>query len=137
MITKEELKAYIRLTQEVESLEELIERLQSKKDNIGATTLTAAAAGSGSPDKMASNIARLDDLLVLYHEKLERWLIQQKKIEEAIDTLPEKEKTIMHYRYLMGLEWEEITYRMRYSWQHTHRIHAAALKRLKDETQCD
>lgn len=135
MVTKEDLKAYIRLTEEIDSLEEMIERLQSKKDSIGAAKLSAAASGSATPDKMASNMARLDELQNRYHEKLEYWLMQQQIITEAIDSLPEREQLLMRYRYLMGMEWEQIAAKMRYSWRQTHRIHASALKILKDGTQ--
>lgn len=132
MITKEELKAYIQLTKEIESLEEMIKRLQLKKDNIKATR-PSFQSGAASSDKMAGNLAKLDELLVLYHEKLEQWLILQKKITEAVEELPEPEKTVVYYRYLMGLEWVEVASRLHYSWQWTHKLHARALNILAEQ----
>ena len=137
MITKEELKEQIRLKQEIADLKENIEKLRLQAQSISATRITGAPAGSGSPDKIADNLARVDNLIQHYQQKVERLLIQQKRIEEAIESLPANERLLMRYRYINGLDWIDVAANMNYSWQHTHRIHAKALAKLKDEIECD
>ena len=136
MITKEELKEHIRLKQEIADLKENIEKLWLQAQSISATRITGAPAGSGSPDKIADNLARVDNLIQHYQQKVERLLIQQKRIEEAIESLPANERLLMRYRYIDGLDWIDVAANMNYSWRHMHRIHSKILKKLKDGTQC-
>lgn len=136
MITKEELKEHIRLKQEIADLKENIEKLRLQAQSISATRITGAPAGSGSPDKIADNLARVDNLIQHYQQKVERMLIQQKRIEEAIESLPANERLLMRYRYIDGLDWIDVAANMNYSWRHMHRIHSEILKKLKDGTQC-
>lgn len=136
MITKEELKSHIRLVQEIVDLQENITRLQMQAESISATRISGAPSGSGSPDKIASNLARVDELINYYHQKMEQALIQQKRIEEAIEGLPDKERMLMRYRYIDGLDWVNVAANMNYSWRNMHRIHARILEKLKDGIQC-
>lgn len=135
MITKEELKEHIRLKQEIADLKENIEKLRIQAQSISATRITGAPAGSGSPDKIADNLARVDNLIQHYQQKVERLLIQQKRIEEAIESLPASERLLMRYRYIDGLNWIDVAANMNYSWQGTHKIHARALKRLSEQKE--
>ena len=132
MITKEELKSHIRLVQEIVDLQENITRLQLQAESISATRISGVPSGSGSPDKIASNLARVDELINYYHQKMEQALIQQKRIEEAIEGLPDKERLLMRYRYIDGMDWVDVASRMHYSWKQTHRIHARALKKISE-----
>ena len=50
------------------------------------------------------------------------------RIERLID---EDEKDVLMYRYIKLMKWEDICVRIGHSWQHTHRIHARALKNFK------
>ena len=133
MITKEELKEHIRLKQEIADLKENIEKLRLQAQSISATRITGAPAGSGSPDKIADNLARVDNLIQHYQQKIERLLIQQKRIEEAIESLPANERLLMRYRYIDGLDWIDVAANMNYSWQWMHKMHARILKKLSEK----
>jgi len=135
LITKEKLKEHYRLKQETVELEETIEKLQLQAQSVGATRITGAPAGSGSPDKITDNLARIEKLIQYYQQKLEKLLIQQKRIEEAIESLPANERLLMRYRYIDGMEWVDVAANMNYSWRQTHRMHARALEKLKDDIQ--
>lgn len=141
MITKEELKEHYRLKQETVEIEETIKRLQLQAQSVSATKITGAPAGSGSPDKIADNLSRIEKLIQYYQQKLEKLLIQQKQIEEAIESLPTNERLLMRYRYIDGLDWVDVAANMNYSWQWMHKIHARILKKLsgkdKEATQSD
>ena len=132
MITKEELKSHVRLVQEIADLKENITRLQLQAESISATRISGAPSGSGSPDKIAANLARVDELVNYYQQKMEQALVQQKRIEDAIEGLPDKERLLMRYRYIDGMDWVDVASRMHYSWKQTHRIHGRALNLLKD-----
>jgi len=132
LITKEELRGHYRLKQETIELEETIEKLQLQAQSVGATRITGAPTGSGSPDKITDNLARIEELILYYQQKLEKLLIQQKRIEEAIESLPVNERLLMRYRYIDGLEWVDVAAKMNYSWRQTHRIHGMALKRIEN-----
>ncbi len=135
MITKEELKEHIRLKQEIADLKENIEKLRLQAQSISATRITGAPAGSGSPDKIADNLARVDNLISYYHTKLNQCLVEQQRIEQAIASLPDVERLLMRYRYIDGLNWIDVAAKMNYSWQGTHKIHARALKRLLEQKE--
>lgn len=141
MITKEELKEHYRLKQETVELEETIKKLQLQAQSVSVTKITGAPAGSGSPDKIADNLSRIEKLIQYYQQKLEKLLIQQKRIEEAIESLPTNERLLMRYRYIDGLDWVDVAANMNYSWQWMHKIHARILKKLsgkdKEATQSD
>ena len=135
MITKEELKEHIRLKQEIADLKENIEKLRLQAQSISATRITGAPAGSGSPDKIADNLARVDNLISYYHTKLNQCLVEQQRIKQAIASLPDVERLLMRYRYIDGLNWIDVAAKMNYSWQGTHKIHARALKRLLEQKE--
>ena len=135
MITKEELKSHIRLVQEITDLQENITRLQLQAESISATRISGAPSGSGSPDKIASNLARVDELINYYQQKMEQALVQQKRIEEAIEELPDKERLLMRYRYIDGMDWVNVAANINYSWQGTHKIHARVLKKLAEQKE--
>ena len=90
---------------------------------------------SGSPtsnDKLGNILWKIQEKEIRYLAKLDIILNEEKDIEQVIDTLKDsRERTIMRYRYISGLEWEEVCVKSHYSWQHTHRLHADALKKLK------
>lgn len=135
MITKEELKSHVRLVQEIADLKENITRLQLQAESISATRIYGAPSGSGSPDKIASNLARVDELVNYYQQKMEQALVQQKRIEDAIEGLPDKERLLMRYRYIDGMDWVSVAANINYSWQGTHKIHARALKKLAEQKE--
>ncbi len=132
MITKEELKSHIRLVHEIADLQENITRLQLQAENISATRISGVPSGSGSLDKIASNLARVDELINYYQQKMEQALTLQKRIEEAIDEMPDNERILMRYRYIDGMAWIDIASRMHYSWKQIHRIHARILKKISE-----
>lgn len=55
-----------------------------------------------------------------------------KEITDRIEDLSdEDEKDVLMYRYIKLMKWEDIAVKMNFSWQHTHKIHAQALKNFK------
>ena len=74
-----------------------------------------------------------DELREVYERKRAKLASDLKEIEDAIATLGPTERTLMRLRYIDGLSWRAVCTRICYSWQQTHRIHAQALIKLKDQ----
>lgn len=136
-MTKEELKFCFKLQEQKRLLQETMQRLEEDMALISSPRLDgmprASSANSGGPAE-ALAIAHAD-LQAKYEEKLRDLRVLQLRVEAFINTLPSREQTVMRLRYIDGLEWEEVCWRAHYSWTHTHRLHAEALKRLKKVEQ--
>jgi len=140
MITKEELKEHCRLVCEIRDMQEEIKQLQSLRQSVGATKYNSIG-GSENGDAIGKKLAKLDDLMEFYVLKIEERILQQEKIEKAIENLPVVERRLMRYRYIDCLDWVNVAANLNYSWKQTHRIHRRALNRLKmahnDTPNCD
>lgn len=104
-MTKEELRDYQPLKQELTNLEALAYKLERHED---------------------------DDLAALYRKKRQALAEQLRAIEEALETLGPTERTLMRLRYIEGLSWQAVSLRIHYSWKQTHRIHKNALRKLSE-----
>lgn len=69
----------------------------------------------------------------LYDEKRQSLEAKLTAIEEAIETLDYTERQLMRLRYIEGKEWHQVSRLINYSDQQTHRIHARALRKLRDK----
>lgn len=124
------LKSYLKNKQAVKRIEEQLEELRMNK-------MYPSVINDGMPhgtDKrdLSDYAARVDELeRELIKKRYER-IVSFQNVQAAIEDLEdETEKDLLTYRYLKGIKWEEIAVEMGYSWQHIHKIHATALKKLK------
>lgn len=67
------------------------------------------------------------------NDEIIKGLKEMQSIENIIEGLDEKEKLLMRYRYINGLKWETICYKMDYKWRHIHNIHSSILRKLSDK----
>ena len=105
-MTKEELRDYSAIKRELTALEVLGRKIERH----GSSALRS-----------------------LYEEKRAKLSGDLLAIENAIEGLNPTERTLMRLRYIEGLSWQAICTRISYSWQQTHRIHARALRQIKDK----
>lgn len=125
------LKSYLRDKQAVRRIEEQLAELRLSKLSPGMSMGDGMPHGSDMRD-LSDYAAKVDELeRELIRKRYDR--IQSfRKVQAAIEEIEdETEKDLLTYRYLKGMKWEEIAVEMGYSWQHIHKIHAAALKNLK------
>ena len=108
-MTKEELREYRPIKQELQHLDALARRLERNED---------------------------DDLAALYRTKRQELAGQLRAVEAALETLGPTERTLMRLRYIEGLSWQAVSMRIHYSWKQTHRIHKNALRKLADRKTC-
>lgn len=111
-MTKEQLRSYQDIKKEKRHIEQMLRILEKR------------------PESEQENLRPLREL---YREKLDALVALQVSIENAIDSLGPVEREIFRYRYIDGLEWHQVCAKINYSWQQTHRIHKAALIKLKNQ----
>ena len=128
-MTKEFLKEHIKKLSEAEGLKYEIDNMYH---TIKSPIITGMpSAHSPDADKIGIVLSKIQEKEIRYLAKLDIILSEEKEIEKVIDSLEDsRERTVMRYRYISGLEWEEVCVKAHYSWQHTHRLHADALNKL-------
>lgn len=128
-MTKEFLKEHIDKLAEADQLKNELDSLYIM---LKSPVITGMPGGhSADADKIGNVVAKIEEKEARYLGKLNVILNEEKVIEKAIDELKDaRERTVMRYRYISGYIWEEICVKAHYSWQHIHRLHASALKKL-------
>lgn len=128
-MTKEFLKEHIKKLSEAEGLKFEIDNMYQTLRSPVITGMPSAH--SLDADKIGIVLSKIQEKEIRYLAKLDVILSEEEEIEKFIDSLEDsRERTVMRYRYISGLEWEEVCVKAHYSWQHTHRLHANALNKL-------
>lgn len=131
-MTKEFLKSYQAMKREREQLENEIKTLDAKLKAPRVQNLTGMPA-SHNGTGLDESVARLIELKERYKQLEIRIAIDMLRIEDAIQRLDPTLRTIMRYRYIDGLKWEEVCCKVNYSWQNIHILHKKALQEIKRE----
>lgn len=123
---KEYLWGYQRALRKQRELEEEI--CQLRLDTMVPSLIQDGMPhGSGGGD-LSGYAARVDGLLEELRELVGEKLDIRREISRKIEEMGnETEGTLLRYRYIMGLKWEDIAVKMGYTWQHIHRLHGRAL----------
>lgn len=134
-MTQQELQNYIDLKAEAAELRQRLDELKEEKDGLRASQITGMPRASGGPSggpaaAVATQIVHLEEL---YLRKLSDVLRALQRIEEAIKTLPPRERRLIRNRYQEGLTMEDTAAAIGYSLTQANRIHRRALQRLRDK----
>ena len=133
-MTKERLRRYRDQQRELEHVWEKIETLEAALFAPKAQRLTGMPAGPSKNRNSAEDLAdRHVELLDHYNALAAELAAEQLAIEQAIASLESVERDLMRYHYIDGLTWPAVCERINYGWTQTHRIHARALLKLKEE----
>lgn len=151
-MTKEELRGYLATKRERAQIQRRIEQTQDKIEEIEGrlyapkaqqlTGMPAAPSRKGSAledivagceEELLDQRSRYQQLLEHYMELGAKLAAQQLAIEKAIEALEPIERTLLRCHYLEGMRWEDVCVQIGYSWRQTHRLHAEALKKLKEK----
>ena len=109
-MTKEELRQYRGIKNEICQIERRIVELESLSGELDIT----------------------HPLRELYRQKLADLIEGQLRIEKAIESLDPTERELLRLRYIDGAEWLDVAAEIHYEWTQTHRIHARALAKIRD-----
>ena len=129
---KKKLWGYQKAKEEHKRLQRKIEEIETQimslsidysKDKVQATT--------DAQDKLANVMDRLsklrEDAINKAAEEGEKMLEVYNLIDSVSDPL---QKNILQRKYIEGLTWEEVCYKIGYSWTQTHEHHKRALEGL-------
>ena len=130
-MTKERLRKYRDLCKELEQVQRKIESLETTLYSPTAQRLTGMPSNPSAGNPLEDMAAKHLELLDYYKAKNIELAAEQLAIEQAIDSLEYRERTLLRLYYIDGLKWEEVCVRISYSWRQTHKIHAKALEKLK------
>ena len=108
-------------------LGEMEARMYSPKGQ-SITGLPSSHGGGRTMEDLAAAHIRLGEL---YNEKILHIEMEQYAIEKAIEDLTPEERRVIRARYLEGRSWDQVCRSVHYEWAQTHRIHAAALRKLE------
>lgn len=132
-MTKEQLQAYRNIGREIRQILNRLDALETAMYNPKAQQLTGMPSAPSKDNPLEQMVIQRAELQRRYSELLTELLAEQLTIEAAIEQAPPAARTLLRYRYIDGLKWEEICVKMNYSWRQMHRLHAQALDALKEE----
>lgn len=132
-MTAEKVKTWLRsyryLKSEVERLEEELAEWRSKAEKM-TRELSGMPSGSGGGDKVPACVEKIWELERKLSAKLSDMVEQRQAIERAIEALTDKQKQLMHYRYIDGMKWEKVAVEMNMEYRWVLRIHGRALQEI-------
>ena len=121
-MTKETLRAYLPMKQELAQIEELIQEVEQGKHDPKKA-------------KLLQTLECLDedgDIVAVYQRKKKELQDRLLEIEAAIDTLPPTQRTIIRWHFIEGLTWRQVAERENYCERHVKRMCDKALARLRE-----
>lgn len=133
MVTKDELRQYRHLKEEVSQLAEEIRELDMMMVVPSVQNLSGMPGAHQTTDKIGEVIARADAMRKRYYEKISILLDMKAKIETEIDILDAEEKVLIRLYYFRGLTWEAVAVEMGVTWRTVHNWHGDILRKLKKE----
>lgn len=135
-MTKERLKAYRSIKLERDRLVTMIEELEAQMQSPRSQRLDGMPRGGSAPSNPVETLAvKHVELIERYQQKVAELTEAAGEIENAIEVLDHRERTLIRLHYIQGMTWEEVCVAMSYSWKQIHRIHAKALEILKNAEQ--
>jgi RNA polymerase sigma factor (sigma-70 family) len=128
-MTKERLRAYRDIKLERDRLEAMVAALEY---GPGGLRMDGMPRSGKISDPTGSQAIDHTQVMDLYRQKVAELGAALIEIEQAIECLEPRERTLVRLYYMEGLTWEEVCVEMSYSWRQIHRIHARVLGQLKD-----
>ena len=129
-LKKEYLRGYEKAKRQMERSELKIREMRLNR--ICPPVVNDGMPHASSQNDLSGYAALLDQEEKRYMRYRYQRIQKCKEITDRIEQLPdEDEKDVLMYRYIRLMKWEDICVKIGHSWQHTHRIHAKALKNFK------
>ena len=128
---KQYLLKYQHLTQEVDRLSDERAQVLARAQKITPTLsdMPKSQSGANRLELAVEDIVENADKLA---EKIREMLHAKEEIEQVIDSLEDDTlREIMKYRYINMMTWEQIAFKMHYSYVHICRLHGRALFTMK------
>lgn len=129
---KATLNSYRELRAEHRQLEAELQQLEILMSSPTAPSMDGMPKAPGVSNPVERMVIRHIGLQERYKAQIGRMIERQNTIEDMIETLEPTERRLARFRYIDGLDWENVCVKMNYSWRQTHRIHGRMLDKLVD-----
>lgn len=132
MTAKEFLQRGWKLNKEIEALNEAKQEAFDRATAAGYVMKDVVTSGSNPiNDNRFSNYVSYSEQI---DKRINKLMLINCEILEAIGTVEDsKLRTLLTYRYLKYMTWEEIAEKINYSWRHINTMHGKALSLVKFE----
>ena len=131
MTTKEYLSQAYRVDRMITSKLQQVQSLRDLASRATSTLSDAPVGGSRNNHRMEDIIAKMIDLENEINGDIDRLVDLKRGIVAAIKSVPDPDhQVLLELRYLCFRSWGEIAADMRYSKQHTFKLHDDALKKI-------
>lgn len=127
---KRQLNSYRDLRAEHIQLTEELRRLEEIMRSPSCPNWDGLPRGTEISRPTESKALKHMELEQRYRAQLVALVEGQAKVEEMIEGLEPTERRLARFRYIDGLNWEDVCDKMNYSWRQTHRIHGRMLDKL-------
>lgn len=129
-LKKEYLRGYEKVVRQMERSGLKIKEMRLNR--LCPSVINDGMPHASSQNDLSSYAALLEQEEKRYMKYRYQRIKKCKEITDRIERLSdEDEKDVLMYRYIKLMKWEDICVEIGHSWQHTHRIHAKALKNFK------
>lgn len=128
-MNREDLKRY---KYNQEWLKERLEYIEEQKSLLTkiTTTISDMPKGCGNHDKLAENIAKMIDNLNDLSEKVLSMQEEQIELLKILENVEEPYRTILDKHYIQNKTLVEVSYEMKYSYDHARRKNGIALEKF-------
>ena len=108
---KDRLVSYRERERDIENQTELLDRLQTKMEGVGAQNITdMPRSPSPSNDRLSDLMSQKIEIEEMIREDVEHQKSERKFIESVLKHLKSAdERGVIRFRYLMGLSWYDVT----------------------------
>lgn len=132
-MTKENLKEYIAIKEELKQISYKLKELEERKTSIKSKIITDMPInfnGFSSNNSIDDLLIKIEECIEEYRKKEILLYNKQLEIEKAINILKANERVIMRMRYIEGYKWDEISIITNYSEENIYKIHRNSLKKI-------
>lgn len=134
-MTKQDLKSYRHIEEEIRQLEGMIRELNARAYSPRIPHLTglpgAAPTDPGSAQERI--VTEIMEIRAEYEKRILNLIQLRKRIESAIDGIADPDtRMILRYHYISGFGWTKTAQLVHYSRKTVERKHGRALYDLKD-----
>lgn len=130
IVTKDELRQYRSIRQEVIELKKEIDELELMAVAPKTQKYDSGVGAGGFGDVVSSVVCRLHGMKQMYLAKIACLLAIKEHIENAVQELPIDDRRLIRLHYFQGRTWEEIAVAFGMSWRAIHYRHRLILAKL-------
>ena len=137
MVEKSEVKKWLKLygfyLRRGDATLEEIERQRSRAEKV-TTSYSHTPGSSGTGDRVGQGAVTIVDMQKSFETDYAMAKRYLDEIRWCIDTVVEdyNQRNVLTFRYIYLHRWEEVAYRLHYSWQGVHKVHNNALQFIAD-----